>query len=575
MVEGFTWDKYLKHGELTAFLKELCEKYPDLAAMYSIGKTWQGRDIWCIEVTNKKTGAAQDKPGVYVDGNTHAGEVTGCMISLYTAWQLLSQYTTDSKITELVDTRTFYIIPRLSADGAELYLTEPYIPRSSIRPWPYEDEQDGLYPYDVDGDGVIAQMRVADENGDWRVSEKDPRVMVRRKPNEVGGKYYALFGEGLVKSWNGVEIKSAPSKWGLDVNRNYGANWQQDYVQPGAGPYPFSEPESRSVAEFFESHKNITIAQSWHTFSGAVLRPPASKADKDISPKDLKALKEIGAVGTEATGYPCVGVYEDFALSKDIVGKRPLWGSALEWMMEHMGVIAYSTEVWDMPNRAMGRLDTYKTLMDWTEDEQIKMQKWNDENLGGEGFINWRSFDHPQIGQVELGGWKHKFVIQNPPPKFLEQECQKNAKSVIEMALTTPLVRITKLTAEKVQEGVYSVKAVVRNMGYLPTNVTDQAVKNRKAAKVKAEVKLPAGCGVVAGKAEVELGHLEGRLALGRAFGGASQAGTLVQWAVKVEAAAQAGQSAQTGQAGKAAVTVTVRAGNERGGFDSRTVELA
>lgn len=560
MVEGFNWDKYLKYAELTAFLKELCEKYPDLASMYSIGKTWQGRDIWCIEVTNKKTGCACEKPAMYIDGNTHAGEVTGCMISLYTAWHLVTKYGSDAKATNLLDTRTFYIVPRLSVDGAELYLTEPYIPRSSIRPWPFEEEQDGLNPYDVDGDGIIAQMRIEDENGEWRVSEKDPRVMVRRKPNEVGGKYYSMFGEGLVKNWNGVEIKPAPSKWGLDVNRNYGANWQQDYVQPGAGPYPFSEPESRSVVEFFEAHKNIAVAQSWHTFTGAVLRPPASKPDKDISPKDLKALKEIGAVGTEATGYPCVCVYEDFGLSRDIVGKRPLWGSALEWMYEHAGVVSYSTEVWDMPNRAIGRTDTYKTLMDWTEEENLKMQKWNDENLGGEGFINWRPFNHPQLGPVEIGGWKHKFVIQNPPPKFLEQECRKNAMSCVEMALTTPLVRVTKVSAEKVQDGVYNVKAVVRNMGYLPSNVTDQAMKNRKAGKVKAEVLLPSGCEVIGGKAEVELGHMEGRLALGRAFGGASQSGTLVQWVVKAE---------------RTPSTLTVKAGNDRGGYDKKAVELA
>lgn len=559
MAEELKWDRYLKYGELTGFLEGLVKRHPDLASMYSIGKTWQERDIWCIEITNKKTGPPDKKPGVYVDGNTHAGEVTGSMISLYTAWQLLTTYGSCEKVRYLVDTRTFYIIPRLSADGAELYLTEPYIPRSSIRPWPHLEEQDGLYPHDIDGDGVIAQMRTEDENGEWRVSEKDPRVMVRRKPNETGGKYYTLFGEGLVRNWDGVEVKQAPSLWGLDVNRNYAANWQQHHVQAGAGPYPFSEPESRAVAEFFEQHQNIAIAQSWHTFTGAVLRPPASKPDKDISPKDLKALKEVGAVGTEATGYPCLGVYEDFALSKDVVGKRPLWGLALEWMMDHAGVVAYSTEVWDMPNRAIGRLDTYKTLMDWTEDEQVKMQEWNDENLGGDGFINWRPFNHPQLGQVEIGGWKHKFVIQNPPPKFLEQECQKNARSVIEMALTTPLVRITKLTADRVQEGVYNVRAAVRNMGYLPSNVTDQAVKNKRAKKVQAELLMPEGCEIVGGKAPVELGHLEGRLALGRAFGGAGQTGTLAQWVVKT---------------GQTPAVVTVRAGNDRGGSDSKAITL-
>ncbi|MGI6632277.1 MAG: M14 family metallopeptidase [Bacillota bacterium] len=559
MIDSFAWDSYLKYGEMTQFLKELTERYPDLCEMYSVGKTWQGRDIWCIEVTNKRTGKGAEKPALYVDGNTHAGEVTGSMISLYIAWYLTGNYASDPKVREIVDKRTFYIIPRLSADGAELYLTEPYIPRSSIRPWPFEEEKDGLHPYDIDGDGVIAQMRIEDENGDWRVSEKDPRVMVRRKPHEVGGKYYTIFQEGLIRNWNGVEVKVAPSKWGLDVNRNYAANWQQQHVQPGAGPYPFSEPEARAVAEFFEKHKNITVAQSFHTFTGAVLRPPASKADKDISPKDLKALKEIGAIGQELTGYPCVGVYEDFALSKDIVGKRPLWGSALEWMLEHGGVVAYSTEVWDFTNRAIGRLDTYKTLMDWSEDEQILMQKWNDENLRGEGFINWRPFNHPQLGPVELGGWKHKYVLQNPPPKFLKQECHKNAMFAIATASVTPEIRITKLEAEKVAEGVYNVRAAVRNMGYLPSNVTDAGIKNRTAEKVKAEIKVPEGAAVVGGKSEIEIGHLEGRLAVGRAFFGSGVSPELVQWIVKTE--------------GRPA-TVTVRAGCPRGGYAEKSVEL-
>lgn len=559
-VEDFGWDRYLKYDELTQFMKEIAEKYPSLCSMHSIGKTWEGRDIWCMEVTNKETGKALDKPALYIDGNTHAGEVTGSMIALHTIWYLVTNYSKDPKITTILDTRTFYIVPRLSADGAELYLTTPYIPRSSIRPWPYEEEQDGLNPYDVDGDGIIAQMRIEDENGEWRVSEKDPRVMVRRRPDEIGGKYYRILVEGIIKNFNGVEIKQAPSKWGLDINRNYGADWAQQHVQPGAGPYPFSEPESRAVAEFFQSHKNIVLAQSYHTFTGAILRPPATRPDKDISPKDLKAMKEIGEVGTQITGYPCLGVYEDFQLSRDFLTKRPVYGSALDWMYWHAGVIAYSTEVWDMPNRAIGRKDTYKTLMDWSEDEQVLMQKWNDENLGGEGFINWRPFNHPQLGPVEIGGWKHKFVIQNPPPKFLRQECEKNTLFSIACALTTPLVRIVKAEGRKVERGVYEISAVVRNMGYLPTNVTDQAIANKTASPVKARILVGEGIEVVGGSGEIELGHLEGRLSLGRPFGGARQVEHLCRWVVKIRDGAGA--------------KVRIRAGNERGGYDEKSVSL-
>jgi len=562
-LDSFTWDRYLTYDEMTRFLTELASTYRDLCQVYSIGRTWQGRDIWCVEVTNQKTGKASEKPALYIDGNTHAGEVTGSMIALYTIWYLVSHYSKDPKISSLVDTRTFYVVPRLSCDGAELYLTSPYIPRSSIRPWPYETDEPGLVPEDIDGDGIIAQMRIPDENGEWRISEKDPRVMVKRRPHEVGGTYYRILPEGLINDFNGAEIKGAPSKWGLDINRNYGANWRQDYIQRGSGPYPFSEPESRAVAEFFQNHKNIVLAQSYHTFTGAILRPPASKPDKEYSPKDLKAMKEIGAVGTEITGYPCLGVFEDFQLSKDLAEKRPLWGSALEWMYEHAGVIAYSTEVWDMPNRAIGRKDTYKTLMEWSEDEEILMQKWNDENLGGEGFIDWRQFNHPQLGPVEIGGWKHKFVIQNPPPKYLREECEKNTLFTLACALSTPLVRITSVQIKERGEGVYEVRAVVRNMGYLPTNVTDQAVKAKIAEEVKAEIRLPEKEGVelVGCDKKVSLGHLEGRLAVGRAFGGLRQMEHLCRWVVTVKDKEEP-------------VILTIRAGSPRGGYDEKEAEL-
>ena len=186
-LKDFKWDSYLKYQELTDFLKECVETYPDFCDMYSIGKTWENRDIWCIELTNKKKGPGSEKPGVFVDGNTHAGEVTGCMIALYTVWKLLTNYSSSEQIKHLLDTRVFYIVPRMSVDGAELYLTSAYIPRSSIRPWPYDDQEDGLYPYDVDGDGHIAQMRIEDENGEWRVSEKIPGLWLGENLEKLAG----------------------------------------------------------------------------------------------------------------------------------------------------------------------------------------------------------------------------------------------------------------------------------------------------------------------------------------------------------------------------------------------------
>src|SRR5690606_17461322 len=120
-------------------------------------------------------------------GNIHAGEITGCNVALYTADLLLHGYGSDNDITTLLDTRAFYIAPRVQPDGAELYLTTPITLRSSVREWPEVDDDEGLTPDDINGDGLVVQMRVQDPTGEWRVSEHDNRLMVKRRPDELTG----------------------------------------------------------------------------------------------------------------------------------------------------------------------------------------------------------------------------------------------------------------------------------------------------------------------------------------------------------------------------------------------------
>jgi murein tripeptide amidase MpaA len=75
---------------LTKLLHDLVAAYPTLAEIASIGKSLEGRDLWLVTVTNKQTGPALEKPAYWIDGNTHAGEVTGSTVVLYTLWSYLT-----------------------------------------------------------------------------------------------------------------------------------------------------------------------------------------------------------------------------------------------------------------------------------------------------------------------------------------------------------------------------------------------------------------------------------------------------------------------------------------------------
>ena len=170
------FDIYYKYDQLTKILRELTAAYPEFCQMSSLGQSWQGREVWSVTLTNQATGSHDSKPAIYIDGNTHAGEVTGSITALYTLDYLLKNYGEDEEVTWLLDHRTFYVVPRVNPDGAELYLTTPYMLRSSVRPWPFADvsELPGLYAEDIDGDGYILQMRVRDDKkGEWKLSTRD------------------------------------------------------------------------------------------------------------------------------------------------------------------------------------------------------------------------------------------------------------------------------------------------------------------------------------------------------------------------------------------------------------------
>ena len=256
------FDTYLRYDDLTRALHALAAEHPDLLRIESIGRSFEGRDIWLATATRFDTGNDHDKPALWVDGNIHATEVAGSMACLYFLHDLVARYGKDEDVTLCLDTRVFYVCPRLNPDGAEWTLADvPKIIRSSTRPYPYDEEPvAGLRREDVDGDGRVLTMRVPDANGPWKVSDRDARLMVRRDPTERGGRYYRLLPEGVLDGWDGTTIKLAPRKEQLDLNRNFPAGWRQEFEQYGAGPFPTSEPEVRTAVQFVAAHLNITGA---------------------------------------------------------------------------------------------------------------------------------------------------------------------------------------------------------------------------------------------------------------------------------------------------------------------------
>jgi murein tripeptide amidase MpaA len=233
------FDRYYRYDDLTQLLHAFAAEFPRLVQVESAGKSYEGRDIWIVSLTNTATGPAAEKPALWADGNIHATEVSPSSACLHLIHKLTDAYGKDPDITRCLDTRAFYVCPRVNPDRAEWALADkPRLIRSSTRPYPYDEEPlGGLVNEDIDGDGRMLQMRVPDPNGQWKASEADPRLLVRREPTEVGGQYYRVLPEGRIDNYDGVTMSPTEQR-GLDLNRNFPMEWRQENEQHGAGQYP-------------------------------------------------------------------------------------------------------------------------------------------------------------------------------------------------------------------------------------------------------------------------------------------------------------------------------------------------
>jgi hypothetical protein len=501
------FERFYTYAELTETLEAWTSEFPSLFQLESIGRSYEGRDIWLCTVAHAGTGPADEKPAVFVHAQIHASEFTGTTAALHLLDRLLHGHGSDERVTAAVDTRSFYVVPRVNPDGAEAVLADGRWRRSSVRPYPRDEPEDGLQREDVDGDGRVLFMRMPDPNGPWKPHPDDPRLFVPRAPDDLDGDFYRVLPEGTIRNWDGVTVPIAPALEGLDLNRQWPAEWAPEAEQQGAGPYPGSEPETRALIQAIVDRPNIVSYVGYHTFSGVHLRPWSGHPDDDFPVPDLRAFELMGEEATRLTGYPAISIFHDFKYHPKMVIK----GGDVDWIYDHLGAYAWVTEFWS-PQRAAG-LSSYH-FIDWLRDhspeDELAVLKVADEV--GEGYVDWYPFDHPQLGTVELGGWDMVRFWFNPPLSRLEQEVTPHGDFALFLALVSPRLEARSFESEPVGNGAFRVRLVLENTGWLPTNVTEKALERKAVRQIEVELEIPEGTRIASGTQRQEAGQLAGRV---------------------------------------------------------------
>lgn len=451
------WNRYYSSEGLWDWMKKIAQAHPHLAKIESIGKSVEGRDILTLTITDFSTGKDTEKPAMWIDGNIHSNEIQGGEFSLYAAWYLTEMHGDNDFVKQLLKDKTFYITPTINPDARNNFFKEPNTASSP---------RSGMLVLDNDGDGENGEDRMDDLDGDGHITQmirksstgrfiKDPldsRRLMQVGPDQVG-EYEMLGQEGIDNDGDGQVNEDGIGYY--DPNRDWGWNWQPDYIQRGALKYPFTLPENRAVMEFVMKHPNIAGAQSFHNSGGMILRGPGAEEDVNTyNREDIRIYDAIGKIGEEMIpGYRYLTVYKDL---------YSVFGGELDWFYGNRGIFTYSNEL------MVSYLYFNKQAGRGNQEEQLKV----DELLTfGDAFVNYKEFKHPQFGTVEIGGFKKTFGRAHPG-FLLEQDAHRNVAFTLYHAYHTPKLSITDVKEVDLGGGLKEVTATIFNERMVPTHAS-------------------------------------------------------------------------------------------------------
>ena len=243
---------YHSYTEIAAETAAVAAAHPDIAQRFSIGKSHLGRELWAMKISDNVT-TDENEPEVLFDGAHHADEHMSSEMTLRIMHWLVDGYGTDTRITNIVNSREVWIVFLVNPDGAE---------------------------YDISGGKYHF----------WR-KNRQPTPGSRYIGTDLNRNYGYRWGGGGRTSSNPAAITYR-------------------------GPSAFSAPEARAMRDFMASRyidgkQQIRVGITFHEAGRLVMWPygyTLTNVPADMTLDDQAALVYIGKKMASTNGYkPATG----------------------------------------------------------------------------------------------------------------------------------------------------------------------------------------------------------------------------------------------------------------------------
>ena len=512
---------YHNPSELNSALDQLADEYSNVIKLNKHGETLGGNEI--ISVT-LGSGKDESKPAILMVAGVNGSDLAGTEVLLDFIQTIAQNYGKIDSITTLLDNTTIYIFPQVNPDASEAFFSTPQYTRS-LNKRPMDLDNDGKVDEDgyddLNKDGQITWLRIAEPGGEWLEDKKYPGLLVKATASKGETGIYRLIREGIDNDGDG-EINE-DEQGGVNFNQNF--TFKYKYFAKGAGFHQVSEIETRAITDFIYAHPNIAAVFSfspndnlnkpWEAPKGPPQKPgrgrqPIEQIDKSDEPYFLHISES----------------FKKLTKLSDLANSEPGQGAFNEWVYYHFGRWSFSTPTWWVPLQS-GSPDTTTADSDSASSGNNQMppqkpggdsEKTNDQRLWdwimatkqGDAFVEWKEIKHPDFPdtKVELGGFK-PFPSTNPPADSLEALSEVYYPFLLKLSSSLPKIEVTNVKVEDLHNNVYRLTLKVINQGYLPS-IAQIGASNKWCPKIKLHLDLSENQKIVSGKVTQFIERLEG-----------------------------------------------------------------